>query len=313
MVELWAESSNVYLQSVHACYALGTFIAPLISEPFVSKNSTSCHNSTAFPLNEGAECESRIYIPYSISTVMLAIGVILHFAVYLWKPYRPLIRKVRKTETHSAEPAEELNHNEATNLILPNMTDAQAKESSYKYKIVIALICLFIFCEQCAEQTSGSYIQTFVEKYGIEKSKSEFLAATYSGSFTAMRAFSILLATRLKAATMIYLDLAFGLAGCATIYLSTLFNLSGLWVGFALLGSGFSSIFPSTFGYLETRINITNFISGLFFVTSSLGPIFTPLLIGGTVKAFPLVFVFVNSLSLLACLVLFFFIDRIKL
>lgn len=41
LLEIWQEESGPYMQALHFTYGLGSFVAPLICEPFLSGESVS--------------------------------------------------------------------------------------------------------------------------------------------------------------------------------------------------------------------------------------------------------------------------------
>lgn len=119
ILEIWAEDSGPFMQALHFTYGIGSFVAPLICEPFLSTESihTGSHGAPmASSAGGGVESttlsssallanasqvglvglatnviadvdEFVIYIPYAIAGGLTVLGSILVFVLYLHKPY----------------------------------------------------------------------------------------------------------------------------------------------------------------------------------------------------------------------------------
>jgi len=78
-----------------------------------------------------------------------------------------------------------------------------------------------------------------------------------------------------------------------------------LWIGLIVVGVGHSCVFPGIYAFLEERINVTNSVCGCFMFASSIATTTNPVLIGYYIESFPMIFVYINVVSLVIVLMIF--------
>ncbi len=119
ILEMWGEASGPYMQALHFTYGIGSFVAPLICEPFLSKESIyvdhshhlkptsktinitakffstnnttdSLLNSTDYIINDAIDpIDYLIYIPYAFAGGITIAGAAIVLMLYAYKKYEP--------------------------------------------------------------------------------------------------------------------------------------------------------------------------------------------------------------------------------
>lgn len=342
LLEMWQENSNPYMQGMHFSYALGSTISPLICEPFLSPdkivngtvvNGTSVHgtsfhgtsvhghgtgnnldnltifdNTTIIPFtNISSDAfRSRIHIPYAMVSSISFLASLLLVIFYINSPYKDPLR----TLSH-IKPSQSIEiTDESINLIplrLPR---------SY-FVTIISLGALILCFYAGIELNTFTYLQAFAVNIDLHLTKSTgaFMTSVVSASYTVSRGLSIFLATKFKTTTLLYFNLTMIGIGNVIVLINCNTNESGIWIGLIVMGFGFSSVFPGIYAFLEERINVTNTVCGFFMFASSLATTINPIIEGKYIESYPLVFLYINIVSLIICLILFgalHYTDRTK-
>lgn len=118
ILEMWGKESGPYMQALHFSYGLGSFIAPLICEPFLSKKALIGHhirlsdlesvqynrsesmvtnnsslNLTNYTTDEEIRSKPQmIYIPYAFTGIFSIAGAAAVLVLYLYKKYEPPLK-----------------------------------------------------------------------------------------------------------------------------------------------------------------------------------------------------------------------------
>lgn len=319
LLEIWQTGANPYMQGMHFCYALGMTLAPLIEEPFLSSehNVTESYDNATGQFTNGTLIreESRIVIPYSIgsliSVLAAAIILVLHYKV----PYTDPRRNMSAPKDVVPRP---INNNSES---FPTSSTAQLlddenrdKAKAYQMKIIVLgslLLCFYTGLEL----STFSFITEFAVVIALKltKSKAAFLSSAMSGSYAVNRLFSIVVASKLRTKTMLYIS--FVMLSTGNILLLIFANTSEvmLWVAAVIIGLGHASVYPCLISFLEERINVTTAVCSVFMLCSSCTNIFVPMVLGNYVESYPLVYVYINLFGLTACFLIFsvlYVIDR---
>lgn len=171
------------------------------------------------------------------------------------------------------------------------------------------------------------------------------MTGAMSAAYTLSRLLAIFVAMRVKTLYMLYFDFIMITLGNVLILRYANSWEPGLWVGIVILGFGFSSAFPAIYSFLEERINVsdargverklsdnatkacaqlakdsgsspslnrsnsfpqvTNSVCGFFMFASSVLTTVEPLLEGKYIENWPLIFVYINLVSVIVCLFLY--------
>jgi fucose permease len=147
-------------------------------------------------------------------------------------------------------------------------------------KGVIAFLSLFIFLHIGAELSIGGWIYTYALRLGLaDETGAAFLNSAYWGALTVGRLLSVAVALKMRARSMLIMDLA----GCAAGSLLLLLfpgSLTVVWVGTILLGASIASLVPATFNYAGKNMNMSGRTTSWFIIGIAAGGLLFPWLIG---------------------------------
>lgn len=144
---------------------------------------------------------------------------------------------------------------------------------------LLGLLILYFFLEVGAEASVMGWLFSYAVSRGVASQTAYQINSAFWAAFTLGRLATIWLSVRFPAlsVTRFYLSLA---ALFAVVLLIFPFSSALLWTCAIGLGLSVAPVFPSTFGYVQTRLHLSGRVTGLFLVGSSAGGMFWPRLIG---------------------------------
>jgi len=146
--------------------------------------------------------------------------------------------------------------------------------------VPVVLLVLFFVMYVGAEVGFGNWIYTYALTLGLGTSiTSAYLTSAFWGTFTLGRLLGIWISTRLRAATILIVDLL----GClAALVLILLWRDSAmaLWAGAIGLGLFMASIFPTTLMLAGERMPVSGAMTGWFLAGASIGGMSLPWAMG---------------------------------
>ncbi|KAI1285825.1 Major facilitator superfamily domain-containing protein 4B [Halotydeus destructor] len=285
ILDIWKEKSNPYMQSMHFFYALGSAAGPFLSQRFLS-NSANSHDASSEV--------SDISIPYYVSAGAAFLACLMQLYLFFAVP-RDKMSNSLETELDEvkkmAEPSE------------PPVT-----LSPTYFRLVVIFGAVVLCFEGGTELNTFNYLETFIvsSELGISHSKGALMNGAMLAAFTLSRFICIILATRMKTITMLYMNLAIIMAGNIIILFSANTSEAALWTGIVILGYGFGSTWPAMFALIEERITVTNFICSIFISSTMMHGAIGPLINGKFIEESPIVFAYINLISGVTCCLAFF-------
>ena len=303
MLRLWDEKSGPYMQALHFSFALGTFVAPLLAEPFITQDAipdiptshycnppddtvndttTNCTGiddtsvSNCTDVSDDSDFFSSIQFgwAYWISAfAMLLVAIpLIYFAACTKRRHPQLYQQIIAEQKENTVTTE-------------NRKASKANVKHYKtFRIFIVAMCtVFLFFYIGVEVTYGSFVFTFAVTYKelcFSKSKAALLNAVYWGSFTFGRLTGIGIAM-LKISTTIMLVSDFIGCMCAVL-LITIIHTSDvvIWIGTALLGVAIASVFPSMLLWVDEHLEVTGKVTAVLVNGATFGDMVLPLTVG---------------------------------
>ena len=131
-----------------------------------------------------------------------------------------------------------------------------------------------------AEVAFGNWIYTYAVRLQMGSiTQAAYLNSLFWGAFTIGRLVAIPIAARVKAQTIIWVDLI-GSFICMSAVLFFPSSITILWVAAAGTGLFFASIFPTALVMAEEHIALTGRVTSYFLIGSSLGGMVVPWLVG---------------------------------
>lgn len=274
IIEMWAEESSSYLAGYQFFFALGTFISPLIVRPFLAEkieSNNNQNNSSHISTNSPYLKESHIEIPFGIVSAMLFISGLTLLALHFW---------------HRYEPPTEQNERFV------------CKRPTKRKLIYISLGLLTLAPYVGIEITNFQMIDTFAQYSHLQLSSADsaLVHSLLAGAFALCRGIIFVITFMYWSEKSIYLSLITIFVGNTILLVYQMLGYSKgyLWTGAIICGSGFSSMFPSIYAFLENQFTISNTIGGLFVCVSGLVGAVLPTLSGQFIEEQPLTLVYVN-------------------
>ena len=280
---MWAEKSSNYLAGYQFFFALGTFISPLIVRPFLAEERKSTNQTNSLSPNETSTntlyltesvityTESHIEIPFGIVSALLFISGLILLILHLLHRYEPPIEQ-------------------SGQFVCKRPT---------KRKLIYIILGLLTLAPYVGiEITNFQLIATFAKNSHLQLSPSDsaLVQSLLAGAFALCRGIIFLITFFYWSEKSIYLNLIIIFIGNTVLFLYQFneFSKAYLWAGVIICGSGFSSMFPSVYAFLENQFTISNTIGGLFVCISGLVGAVLPTLCGQFVEDQPLTLVYVN-------------------
>lgn len=275
ILKLWAKECPPFLQALHFCYGIGSFVAPLITGPFLKEvlEEQSVANVSALNENFSANFSTTstkfyprpqdidLIVPFSVSGTFATLVSIALLFLYI---------KHRETEEHPSR-----SDNSGRSVTITRRLNEKVR------MVVIILTSTFLLFYMGIEQTIGHLLPTYAHDGppGVSKETAAHIAALFWVTYTCFRLVAIILSAFLGMEMM----LAFNTIG--TIIASIILcvaqtSVPAFWLAAALMGVALSSTWGSTFGFLEYHFALSAKIVATLTVGAAIGSSCTPALIG---------------------------------
>ena len=309
VLKLWGDKSGPANQLLHFCFAFGAFISPLIAKPFISKDTeevvnTTCQlsNQSAFILDPDAtnhsdcsmsydsncslpsnETESNSNFAYAYwSTLSILIPPLLAFLYFAVRHelFQRCIRSSKKTLVNEVMSNGDCDGKERTS------DEKSFIKQSLGYTIIIlGLLFCFLFLYVGMEVTFGSLIftVTVTGELCFSKSSAALLQSVFWGAFAFMRFFSVSLALlKVRASVMLIGNLSGSLLA-SIIMVFYPHNPVAIWIGSAVLGMSYASIYPTTMTWMSENTQVSGISTAVLMCGGAVGVITLPALVGALI------------------------------
>jgi FHS family Na+ dependent glucose MFS transporter 1 len=266
------------MQFLHFTFAFGSFIAPLLSKPFILPDDVTNPKANKTD-NYTPEDILPITWAYWIGSTPLICSGLFFLACAFLKGLKEQV--TRKDGHHST-----VNH--------PN---------SRAFKVIVLCMFFLLLLQYVGmEIVYGGYLFTFAVKSRPHMSKDNavLLTATYWGTFAFGRLISVQLTKYIKPPKMILIDfIGCLLAGIILISQSQdgcdAYSSPKLWAGTIILGISCASVFPSALNWAEYFIEVSGRVASVLLVGACLGEMIIPIAVGNTFES-------VGPCSLMYCI-----------
>lgn len=146
--------------------------------------------------------------------------------------------------------------------------------------IPVLLLVMAFLLYVGAEMGFGNWVYTYAVTLGLGTAiTSAYLTSAFWGTFTVGRLLGIWISTRIRAATILFVDLVGCLASLSVILLWN-DSVPALWAGSIGLGLFMASVFPTTLLLAGERMHVTGTMTGWFLVGAGTGGMILPWVIG---------------------------------
>lgn len=161
----------------------------------------------------------------------------------------------------------------------PHRAEQDAETRAGVPRMTLALLVLFFFLEVGAEANLMGWLYSYTIQQGIRSETATQINSAFWAAFTAGRLATIWLSMRFTALPMVRVALCLAMIFAAgmIVFPGTEFLLWACALG---LGFSIAPIFPSTFGFAQSRLHLSGKVNGLFLLGAASGAMFWPRLIG---------------------------------
>jgi len=147
-------------------------------------------------------------------------------------------------------------------------------------RTLLLLMMAFFFLYVGGEASFGGWIYTYSLDMNLaSKTSAAYLTSVFWGALMVGRLISIPLAIRFRSSVLLWVDLIVCLLSVILI-LAIPYSPAMLWIGTVGIGLSMASMFPTMMTLAEHRLGLSGRITGWFLVSSSLGGMSVPWLIG---------------------------------
>lgn len=146
---------------------------------------------------------------------------------------------------------------------------------------ILFMLFIFYFLYVGMEVTYGGFIMAFSVVY-LRWSKTEgtLLTSVFWGAFAAGRGLAIPLSRWLSPPVMLIINLLLSCMSLGGLLMAVDSSPHAVWLCTALVGVGFSSVFPTGITWAERYMHVTGKATAVFVVGSALGEMCLPVVVG---------------------------------
>ena len=275
------------------CLELPTQLSTSItdSECFLSFNET-CQNLTSITSTDSevelnfanfnctmdfnSEPSSQFIYAYFVTAALFlpSLAAFMYYAVR-----RECFRKLQKCcvkETLAQNAESSSNSN-------PDIADEASESTNNKYPlayviVLFTLIFCFMFLYVGLEAGFGSLIFTVAVtgRLGFSKSTAAILQSVFWGTFSFTRLVSVTLALLKVRASIMIMGNLFGSFVASLIMTFYIHNALAIWIGTAVLGMSYASIFPTVMTWMSENAKATGKATAVLVTGGTLGDITIP-------------------------------------
>lgn len=278
---LWlhGEAAAPWMQALHAVFAIGTLLSPLIVRGSMASAPSS---------------ETELELAYTIFSICAGSGGVA-FAI-IPTPSPSVNAKSEVTETGDSGYEVGISNSPATMKLLGG---------TEKWKVA-ALTASLLGLYVGAETGFGGFLVLFATRgaWKMTEAEGQFLTAVYWGCLAVGRILAIPISLVVTSTTQLVVDVAACLTGVLLLFAG--FSLGGqtssafLWAGSAVYGLGMASVFPSAFMTAEGLTDLDGRAASVIMVGSATGEMIVPLVVGLVTVVWTPGFVVVVALATLA-------------
>ena len=247
-------------------------------------------NTTAEPVIHLVHA-SRIVIPYSFAGAACLASATIMLILFLKSPFkqqdRSLNDKSSESKAQRTEDATKNDHDLGQETLCHNKC----------YNMAAVMFGALLYATQISiDLNTISYLPQFLMNLDppTSKEKATLMLNILIAVMSVSLMLTIFVSTRVKVHYMLYISYTIILAGNLMLLAFATTSETTTWLSVAILGMGHSCVCNGILSFMEQKINVTNFITGLMMAASSATSIGMSLTMGQLVESFPFIFVYYN-------------------
>ncbi|KAL4239901.1 hypothetical protein ACF0H5_000700 [Mactra antiquata] len=304
IINMWLEKSASPLHLLHGGFGVGSFIIPLIANPFLAKPAPNV-NST-ITTNESLMCDtcnfsvttlgpttttekqflpetSRIEYAYAIAG---SIAVLVSFIFYTYH-----FLNIRERQNHPSQSTNEATHKPSNDVDISSKQTLSFKEmfnpstcanGKFCYGVsIFVLVFLFFMQAVGGERVGGKFIRAFaIDYHDFSPDDGSYLNTVFWIAFTCGRFAGFIAARWIPIRILILIETGGCLAAAISLTFVGTTGPLALWINMPILAVFIAPLFPSGIGWAEFHIDVTGIAITVFLLGGSIGGIVYMRLIG---------------------------------
>ncbi|KAL4239900.1 hypothetical protein ACF0H5_000699 [Mactra antiquata] len=301
IINMWLEKSASPLHLLHGGFGVGSFIIPLIANPFLAKPAPNV-NST-ITTNESLMCDTcnfsvttlgptttteKQFLPET-SRIEYAYAIAGSFAVlvsFIFYTYHFL--NVRDSKKQSSI---ETTHQDSKEVDIANKKTLSFREmfnpstcanGKFCYGVsIFVLVSLYFMQATGGERVAGKFIRAFaIDYHGFSADDGSYLNTVFWIAYTCGRFGGFIVARWIPIRILILIETGGCLAAAISLTFVGTTGPLALWINMPILAVFIAPMFPSGIGWAEFHIDCTGIAITVFLLGGSIGGIVYMRLIG---------------------------------
>nr|XP_027205948.1 uncharacterized protein LOC113799506 isoform X2 [Dermatophagoides pteronyssinus] len=300
LIEMWPEHQASVMQIQQFMYGIGSIISPSLLAPFVHgiANETEINVETR---------KSSLIIPFMSIGALQIIAPIIMFGMFFFRRYE-------KTNRSSSITSESSKSDDESETDSDDESDSAPYKMKYR-KIKLILIGLMLAAYMGAEMAYNDYSDTMFQYWQPDRltaTQSATVMACLCTGCTVGCLITAIISLRLKPNIIIAYHLAIIIGALSLLYVGR-HNTIIIYISNAMLGYGFSAVWPGILAFTERHLKMTDRASSFIFFFTESAVMFTPLLIGQYLTTQPLILMLFEAIYMTISIILFIIISMLFL
>lgn len=304
MIEIWQERFGPFIQNQGFCFSLGTIIPSVILAPYLDKDDRSQANATEPVLTE----QSTIHIPFLITGTLNSLAFLQQLMLFIFCRYHapPMYTSVNTGPVvlHT-DSVSEFNFSDALSK-RQEPESGQLKSGISNIKIeLFAFSILFVGAYQVMEISTMQFLPVFGQYSDLKLSESA-AAHILTGLLTMYatgRLIGIIIIFKVRPELILAANLCLIAIGNTLLFVWASRSFTMFWIGTMILGTGFSTMIPSFFTFIEKHLIITGSFASCTMVVGTTTSAMYPIVFGKTIEHQTIVLTYTNFASVSVCVV----------
>ncbi|KAK3108940.1 hypothetical protein FSP39_019298 [Pinctada imbricata] len=263
ILELWREKASSPMHALHFGFGIGSFIVPLIANPFLAvpdyinlQNTTNASLIKDITTTTLPDLTTIVYVKESrIEWPFLIVGVIAVAESLLFHYYQFFGKDSRNPEIINVEKQSKAKS-------LKEIIDPATCASGNRFYGLSLFFLLFLYFFQATggERIYGKFIRAFaIDHFGMDGDEASLLNTEFWISFSAGRFLGFILAICIPIRILIVLECTGGLISAVLLNIFARDNSLALWILTVPMGIFIAPCFPSGVGWGDYHVKMTGF------------------------------------------------------
>ena len=294
IIDMWLEKSASPLHILHGGFGIGSFIIPLIANPFLAKIAevANVNQSTNHALTTSTQAmitteviyekTSRIEYAYAIAAAIVVVVSVVFYIYHIidWREGR-----FRKSETRDDVKNKDNKETDESDKVLTYkemFNPATCAGGRFTYGAVILCIVFLYFTQAVGgERVSGKFIRAFaIDYHGFTNDDGSYINTVFWIAFSAGRVGGFLAARWIPIRILIMIETGGCLLSAIALAIFGTSSPTALWIIMPIFGVFIAPLFPSGIGWANHHLQVTGVAITIFLLGGSTGGIAYMKLIG---------------------------------